>query len=202
MVNNYFDKIYVINLDRRPDRLEQFNSEAIKFNINYERYSAVDSKLIDNKTSLKPGELGCLLSHLDILNKIVENNYKRTLIFEDDTIILENFKNFGNYINQLPNKWDMIYLGGNQMKPTIKITENVHKVTKCFTTSYYGITLEMAKKMIPEIEKMDRQVDVIYARNHLIYNCYVFEPKLCIQRPGYSDVLEKEVNYKKELGFE
>ncbi len=203
ILNKYFDKIYCINLDRRFDKFEQFQSEVNKVNeFEFERYSAVDGNLIENKTKLKNGEVGCLLSHLDILYKIVENNYKNVLIFEDDAVFLNNFNMFEEYMKQVPQNWDMLYFGGNQMKQTIQITDNVHKVTKCFTTGYYSITNKMARILIPIVEKMEYQIDVIYAKQHLNYNCYVFNPKICIQRPGYSDVLGREVNYKKELGFE
>lgn len=201
-LNNYFDKIYCINLDKRHERIEQFQTEVNKIGgFEFERYSAVDGELLVQHPLLKQGACGCLQSHLDILKTIVNNNLNNVLIFEDDTVFLDEFKNFNEYIKQLPQNWDMLYFGGNQMRVTIPITENIHKVTKCFTTSYYAITNKMARIMIPIIEKMESQIDVLYSKQHLNYNCYVFNPKLCIQRPGYSDVLNKEVNYKKELGF-
>jgi hypothetical protein len=44
-----------------------------------------------NKT-LSKGEIGCTLSHLWCLNKIIKNKQKNAIIFEDDIIFHRNFK--------------------------------------------------------------------------------------------------------------
>ena len=68
-MNEYFDKAYCINLDKRVDRWiltkEQFN----KHNIIVERFSAVVGNPNNIKTHIHSGAVGCLLSHLNIINK-------------------------------------------------------------------------------------------------------------------------------------
>lgn len=44
-IAKYFDKIYLLNLDRRPDRLEEFKKRASKLGIVFDRISAVDGSL-------------------------------------------------------------------------------------------------------------------------------------------------------------
>ncbi|MFZ9376809.1 MAG: glycosyltransferase family 25 protein, partial [Candidatus Fonsibacter ubiquis] len=56
VLNDYFEKIYCINLDKRPDRWESAKKEFLKHNINVERYSAVDGKFVKNLYGLKSGE--------------------------------------------------------------------------------------------------------------------------------------------------
>jgi GR25 family glycosyltransferase involved in LPS biosynthesis len=101
-------KVYVINLDRRPDRWEmtQKNLRQAGF-IDIERVSAVDGKLIDSNqlnrivdpsvvNSLgkarknhedlgSVGAIGCYLSHYKVWNQIIESN-KPAIIVEDDLI--------------------------------------------------------------------------------------------------------------------
>jgi GR25 family glycosyltransferase involved in LPS biosynthesis len=88
MVNlsKYFDKIYVINLDRRPDRYESFKTEMCKFGIkNIEKFSAIDGNLItQNNVKLLAGEIGILQSHLTIIKKCKEEGLNNVLIMEDD----------------------------------------------------------------------------------------------------------------------
>ena len=69
--SKYFDKIYVINLDRRPDRYEAFQREMSKYGIeNVERFSAIDgTTIMTNNMKLLLGELGVLESHLEIIKK-------------------------------------------------------------------------------------------------------------------------------------
>lgn len=47
--SEYFDQVYLLNMDRRPDRLEQFNKRASKWGISFKRVSAVDGSLEDNQ---------------------------------------------------------------------------------------------------------------------------------------------------------
>lgn len=57
------------------------------------------------------GELGCYCSHLEIFKYISDNNINNALILEDDFIIDQNFKTkLANVINNLPKKWDIIFL--------------------------------------------------------------------------------------------
>ena len=42
MINDYFDKIYVLNLHRRKDRLSGIDNRLKRFGIEYERFGATD----------------------------------------------------------------------------------------------------------------------------------------------------------------
>jgi hypothetical protein len=46
-VNDYFDKVIVINLDRRTDRMDKLVPQLEKLDIQYKRFSAVDGKKLD-----------------------------------------------------------------------------------------------------------------------------------------------------------
>lgn len=118
-----FDKAYIINLDRREDRMENIENACRKINLKYERFSACDGenlnkykedidKYFDKNHNLIPAQIGCALSHIKIWEKILENNYNNTLILEDDAIIPNNFWDQINLvINELPNYWEMLILG-------------------------------------------------------------------------------------------
>ena len=80
-------------------------------NIKYERLPAVDGSTINNDSRLTDfcntfctnGIKGCALSHRTIWEKMVENNYKNVLVFEDDAIIDEKFDSkFQHIWNYLP----------------------------------------------------------------------------------------------------
>ena len=75
-----FDKVYCVNLDRRPDRLENFKKEVEKYNLGeFERFSAYDSNKLDVSKYpplLKLGVVGLILSNLDIIKDAKNNNYK------------------------------------------------------------------------------------------------------------------------------
>jgi len=75
-VNDFFDKVIVINLDRRTDRLEKIDSQLKELGIQYKRFSAVDGKKLD----IDPVLAGTM-SHLQVMKQV---SGQRVLILEDD----------------------------------------------------------------------------------------------------------------------
>lgn len=87
--------IFVVNLDRRPDRLQTFwNSCPTEWREVVQRVSAVDGlslsgdKLVPGEErrlgQLSPGETGCFLSHAGIWQRVAKGT-RPALVFEDDT---------------------------------------------------------------------------------------------------------------------
>ena len=119
MIDNYFDKIFYINLKKDVERNSRMLEEFHKYNINnFERVDGVLYDLIPdrnlwrnfNKSDDKYviGSLGCRDSHLKVISIAKERKYKRVLILEDDIrfIVNPNKLSFPNI------EWDMLYLGG------------------------------------------------------------------------------------------
>lgn len=78
-IMNRIDRIFLINLDKRQDRLIEFAQECEKMNIprsHVERIAAIDRP--DHPA------LGCTLSHLSVIKLAKERGYQNVLIFEDD----------------------------------------------------------------------------------------------------------------------
>lgn len=123
MLNKYFDKIYLINLDRRTDRIEECDEILGKVNVTYERFSAIDgSTLVPNpKYKLTPNELGCLSSHLAILKEAKSLNLDSVLVLEDDVELCSDFiDKIDDYMNQLPDDWQWLYFVVHTLKNQIK----------------------------------------------------------------------------------
>jgi len=119
MLDNYFDKIFYINLKRDVERNSRILEDFSKYNIN--NFERVDGVIYDsipdrnlwrnfNKSDEKYviGSLGCRDSHLKVISIAKERKYKRVLILEDDMRFIVNPNKLS-----LPNiEWDMLYLGG------------------------------------------------------------------------------------------
>lgn len=117
-------KIKLINLERRPDRLKQFDSQAKLFNLDYERFDAVDgSKFrIDNKTiqifagndfGWRRTVIAIALSHIKLWRELVNSDSQYYLIFEDDVKLDKKFKRYyDSTIEKLKdNNYPFIFLG-------------------------------------------------------------------------------------------
>ena len=82
--NSIINQIYVINMDKDLERLKILDKKMRKLGLEYKRVSGIDGKKIyskyKNKTKLKPGQLGCLLSHINVLEDAIKNKYKNILV--------------------------------------------------------------------------------------------------------------------------
>jgi GR25 family glycosyltransferase involved in LPS biosynthesis len=196
-INSYFQHIFCINLDRRKDRWEKCQKEFKKHKIyDVERVSAVDGRDIKKDTSDKhKAIMGCSLSHVKVLEEMVKQKWNSILVLEDDVEFADNFsESFYKSIGSIP-EFDMLYFGGSDRKPPIKVNNIISKVTCTATTSSYAITLPFAKKIIPEIKKLSKPVDDLYIDFQKKIRCYIYKPHLIKQRIDYSDIEMRQINY-------
>ena len=199
--NDFFERIIYINLDRRTDRRTESEAEFSKHRLAVERFPAVDGVDQLPAGKLTRGEIGCRLSHLEVL-KIAAQCSRPVLILEDDVEFHGQFIDiFSNHIGGLP-PWDLLYLGGNHVLPTTasQVSSMVRRVRKTYTTSSYAVNPAGAKKLIEIVERLSTtQVDVAFAQVQSHMNSYAFYPALAWQKPGYSDIQEDTVNYKQYM---
>lgn len=190
------DKIYCINLNKRKDRWEETQKELKKFNLldRVCRYPAVDGKLIENKTHMLLGEYGLILTHIKLLTEAVTNGYENIIIFEDDIEFINDFQNIDEYIEKTPEDYDILYLGGNHIKEPTKINDRISRVNRTFTTHAMLINKKVFTKLIEELNKFTKQLDVIYTDMDIkLYTCI---PSIVTQRDCFSDIQNKKVTYK------
>lgn len=199
MVNlsKYFDKIYVINLDRRPDRYEAFQKEISKYGIkNVERFSAIDGTT-SNNIKLLAGEIGVLQSHLEIVKKCKKEGLNNVLIMEDDVYFSDEILKLDEYMASVPEDWEFIYFGGNHVygTPPVLVNDKIIKLNytvalQCVAIN--GSIFDVIEKILP---KMQKQVDVYYAELQKTFNVYGFHPNMAKQTAGFSDIQNRYVDY-------
>ena len=122
-------KTFVINLDRRPDRWAAFLNNVNKnLNfLNYEKFSAVDGKILQNSHQLQRifdgndynmmvGAVGCALSHFKLYTKLIYDELNEYyLILEEDITLCDNFEtNFRKMFDKLKSNFinfDIVFIG-------------------------------------------------------------------------------------------
>ena len=128
-INNYFDRIYVITLDREMERQEHIIKNLQ--DLHYELFFGVDKKslvlddliydgIYDEEQAIeyhrydKPmntGLIGRSWSHRLVYEDMLEKNYERVLILEDESVPnREGIDLLESRINNLPADWELLYL--------------------------------------------------------------------------------------------
>ena len=197
-LDNYFDRIYCINLKSRPDRLAQFKTNyAALGTSNIQIIEAVDGKQTDLKNwPYSPGALGCRLSHLALYKEAVASGFSRILILEDDAVISKTFrKKFTRLINYVNDDWDMIYFGGyHHLKPD-RINKDIVKLNNTLSTHSIAINTRCLKKIIDKIESDERWIDSVIAELHPTMKVYGFKTPTSYQNDGFSDIEGTYIKY-------
>src|SRR5690349_5350626 len=125
-----FDAIFCINLERRKDRKAHASKEFDKLGISPVFYPAIDAHelSIGHQGRLKPGMIGCLLSHYSLLQHCMLNGYQRVLIFEDDLrIITGGIALLEDAMPYLPKDCDFAYIGYSVFPEQAHKTKRVNK---------------------------------------------------------------------------
>ncbi|MBF0226306.1 MAG: glycosyltransferase family 25 protein [Desulfobacterales bacterium] len=124
-------KIFVINLKRSVDRKMHMMNQLSHLDIDYEFVEAVDGQELSNHEintkygietfppwpsfnvrNLSMGEIGCLLSHLQIYRKMINENIEYACIFEDDNDFKPDLKILlKNYLLANLFDWELLLLG-------------------------------------------------------------------------------------------
>lgn len=133
VINNYFDKIYVLTLKRATERHLKIKEDLVELRFTFfygfdklelDEDTLLQNNIYDNKKAkelnrynraMKLGEIACSMGHKAIYENIVLNNLKRVLILEDDVIIKdEGLQKIESIFQQLPNDWDILYFDYNK----------------------------------------------------------------------------------------
>ena len=200
MLDVMFDHVFVINLDRRPDRLQEITNELVNNGIcSYEKFSAVDGKTLTGQYNVPIGHVGCTLSHLGVAQLAKERGYKNYVVLEDDAVFSPSFKeDFVKAFKHVPKDWDCIFLGGSHVGGFDIVNDYVIRMKGSYTTHAMIINETFYDKIIGVWKGFNttQEVDVAMASLHKDNNCYSFRNALAHQRAGHSDILEKYDDYK------
>jgi GR25 family glycosyltransferase involved in LPS biosynthesis len=185
-------KIYVINLDKRVDRIEGLSIPLI-----WNRFSATDGqKYIDNPIKER-GWRGCHDSHTRLIEKTISDNEKLFIIFEDDVELCDDFVNkLELVVNSLPDDWELLFLGGWNVGEKIKYNEFVDIANKVYCMHAYMFKKETTNKLLNKFKEREYKVDVLLAELLPNINAYICNPTIAWQKPGFSDIENKKTNNK------
>jgi hypothetical protein len=188
-----FERVVVVNLTRRPERLERFCTHLGDWPfLRPERFDAIDGA----KVPLPPqwergvGAWGCLLSHLCIVDRALRDGVHSLFVLEDDAIPMAGFAQAAlRFMDRVPPDWDGILFGAQHLLPPVHVTGGVVRCRCSNRTHAYAIR----GRLIRELwnlwgNTLNDHCDIVLASTMPRFNIYAPEPLLIGQDAGPSDI--------------
>jgi len=215
-------KSYVINLENYKERYIVSLEKLNKFNINPERFNAIDINKLDNNYIKKvtypsvqytikngryshnnigsKGAIGCYLSHVQLWQILLESNNDMFLIFEDDVKINKSIEEINNFINLINNtySWDLILLGYN----FFNLNNTDYKLTSIkHGTHAYIINKAGAKKLLnnafPIVDQIDSYISFMGIERDV--NIYLPKTPLFIQNNDFKSSIQLDQSIRPKI---
>jgi hypothetical protein len=190
---SFFDAIYCINLETRPDRWRSFQKEIEPYNLNIER---IDGVIYNGYTDRHRNScVGNHLAHATCISRAKASGARSVFIFEDDAQFFLGKERteeiLQGAIDTLPTNWGLFYLGINlDVYHAHRYGNYLAKLDGGFSTHAYAINSYLFDTLIRTNEDVSLvHNDVWYSEHiHTQYPCFSTLPLLCGQRTDYSDI--------------
>ena len=185
MLQRYFNKVVCLNQKERPDRWQQFEVEAKRIGLVADRFFSVSHE--------NPFQSFCY-SQLDI---ITLNQHEGSVLTLEDDVIFKSLSHFDEAFSELPEDWDILYLGANVMNH-LPHSKHLRRVLSAWTThaiAYRSRVMQMIATQYKGWEVHGMYDD--WLSREIIPNCkaYVISPMCAWQRDGRSDMWGSWTSY-------
>jgi glycosyl transferase family 25 len=176
-------RTWVINLDRAPDRLARISSQLKRLQLPYTRLSAVDARALTpaqraaldeaayrRKHGMAPvlGELGCYLSHLEVMRQFLASPAEFALVFEDDALLHDSLPAVLQGLVAHPGRWDMVKLSAVHSGTPVPVLtlapghELAVMLSRCTGASAYVVNRRAATAYVQGLLPMSLPYDHVF----------------------------------------
>jgi GR25 family glycosyltransferase involved in LPS biosynthesis len=187
-------KSYLINLKKRPERLAKALQQMERAQIQDPQIvEAVDGSLLplpfDDESG--HGALGCKLTHQYILIDAIQENLNCIAIYEDDAVMVDDFQaKLKNVLDNLPDDWEMLYLGTQHRDNPIYENPCCLRCTNCHRTHsivYRGAGIRKVLQIW--LSRTTGHIDHILGDGYFAeLKAYACHPMLTAQGENHSDI--------------
>jgi glycosyl transferase family 25 len=194
----FIEKVVYINLNERVDRRAEVEAELMKVfpAEKVERFAAIRNR---------NGGVGCCLSHIAVLERAKAAGWSNVLVVEDDmTWNIGTLAESVAHVEKIMEggEWDVILLGASYVNcsPEGRLREG--QTTTCYLIrqEYYDTLIanfrEGVELLIRTSDWKKYALDQFWKRLQPRDRWWVALPMACYQRPGFSDIEGRVVDYR------
>ena len=195
-----FDKVYVVHLPNAQRGLH-ITSELERVGLGRFKFVATEAPAkgftVPNMRRNPRAEFGVALGHIAAIVQAIADRAERPLFLEDDVI-------FRVKSSPLPDKWDVLYLGGHPRGPAQLVAPGIAKVGKFSCAEAYsirgGLLVEFHRYWLSRITKPDAMYDFILGEFAWMHDreSYAAYPVVTEQAQFVSHI-KGEIDDKREL---
>lgn len=194
-----FDRIYILNLEERVDRYYEtlLTLAAIRAPLHrIYHYKA--------KKDGTPAYIGATQNHVDVMEDFEKSGSQKCLILEDDFVFIDDKSRVWNSIVSIPEIFDICFLSISKTQHREPLTEMFSRSHQACTTSSGYILQKPSSKRVYETaaeglrlmkETGDHHTYCIDRYWTKLPNILYFATKLGFQRPCYSNLIGRVVDY-------
>jgi hypothetical protein len=196
---NYFGTAYVLNLDGDADRMSRTSARLERLGIAYERFAALPAPpgLRPREPNRHAGAYGCAAFHRAILQRALELDRDRVMIFEDDVVLRDDA---GEWLERIVPQlrlvdWDVFYLGLHLELPGPRRGDNLLAVARGYHTHAYAVAGKAIGRLIAHIDRILEAAAGTFDGMEdpsLLKVCA--EPILAVQEPNFSRTVGRHMD--------
>jgi hypothetical protein len=192
-ISETFDRVVVINLARRPERLERFWTLLGEWPFKKpQRIEAVDGAAVGVPQGWDkgPGAWGCLLSHRAVIESAIADGVGTLLVLEDDAYPVKNFSSLvAKFLENVPDDWDGLMLGAEHLLPPQGIVPGVVRCQAANRSHAYAVRGKFMQTLAEFWRNTTNDhCDIVISALMRHFKLYAPDPLLIGQDAGQSDV--------------
>lgn len=198
---SYFNRVVLINLKRRNDRIEAFRLRQASHGWELPEptiFRAIEGNAVGVPAWYQAGggAYGCMRSHQSVIEQAIMDDIETLLVLEDDVTWRavddeSAWGRFRKFMEDVPADWEVLMLGGQHQRHPISVKPGVAKCTDCQRTHAYAIRRSAMKDLLRLWHSCNTHIDHRMGPWLSTRKAYAPDPFLFGQSAGQSDISGK-----------